>query len=266
MLFKRKIFGPLYRRQLVQRFDLLRTLVTRGLRVQYKRSIIGIGWSLLNPLVMLLVFIFIFQSVLNLNIPKYSAFAFSGLLVWNWFQLSLFQSAGAITDNRELIRQPGFPTVILPVVTVTMNFINFLLALPVLALLLLTGDVELSSTILTLPILMVIQFVLTLSLAYLIATFNVTFRDMQHFTGVFMTLLFYLTPIFYDASAVPEHYKVFYYLNPMAHLVKAYRAVLIQGVPPDWPSLLALSIIAVALLRLGYQVFLQASYRFVEEL
>jgi len=215
---------------------------------------------------MLLVFIFIFQLVLNLNIPKYSAFAFSGLLVWNWFHLSLLQSAGAITDNRELIRQPGFPAAILPVVTVMMNLINFVLALPVLALLLLTGDVELSLTLLTLPILMTIQFVLTLSLAYVIATFNVTFRDTQHLTGVLMTLLFYLTPVFYDASSVPQHYKVFYYLNPMANLVKAYRAVLIQGVPPDWSSLLVLGIIAVALLRVGYHVFSQASYRFVEEL
>jgi len=266
MISRRRNFEVLYRHQLVQQFDLLRVLVARGLKLQYKRSIFGIAWSLLNPLVMLLVFNFLFTLVLDLQIPRYSSFAFSGLLVWNWFQMSLLQSATAITSSRELIRQPGFPAAILPAVTVTTNLVHFLLALPVLALLLLTGEVKLSSMLLALPLLMALQFLLTLSLAYLIATTNVTFRDTQHLMGVFLTVMFYLTPVFYDASKVPAQYLPLYRLNPMTHLVEAYRAVLIQGTSPDWSSLLVVGMIAVGLLVFGYKRFMQTSYRFVEEL
>lgn len=265
-LKRRNLKFPLYMRQLVQQFDLLRVLVDRGLKVQYKRSAFGIAWSLLNPLVMLLVFNFLFKLVLDLQIPKYSSFAFSGLLVWNWFQMSLLQSAGAITDGRELIRQPRFPAAILPVVTVTTNLVHFLLALPVLALLLLTGDVKLSSTILLLPLLMAMQFVLILSLGYFIAAVNVTFRDTQHLLGVFLTVMFYITPVFYDINQVPERYLTLYQLNPMAVLVEAYRAVLIQGTSPNWSALISLGAIAAVLLVFSYRRFMQASYRFVEEL
>ena len=266
MISKRKKFEVPHRHQLIQQFDLLRVLVARGLKMQYKRSVFGIMWSLLNPLVMLLVFTFLFKLVLNLNIPRYSSFAFSGLLVWNWFQMSLLQSASAITGSRELIRQPGFPAAILPVVTVTANLVHFLLALPVLALLLLTGEVKLSLMLLELPFLIALQFLLTLSLAYLIATINVTFRDMQHLMGVFLTVMFYLTPVFYDASKVPAQYLPLYRLNPMTHLVEAYRAVLIQGTSPDWLSLMMIGMIAVSLLVFSYKNFMRVSYRFVEEL
>jgi len=266
MISKRKKFEVQHRHQLIQQFDLLRVLVARGLKMQYKRSVFGIMWSLLNPLVMLLVFTFLFKLVLNLNIPRYSSFAFSGLLVWNWFQMSLLQSASAITGSRELIRQPGFPAAILPVVTVTTNLVHFLLALPVLALLLLTGEVKLSLMLLELPFLIALQFLLTLSLAYLIATINVTFRDMQHLMGVFLTVMFYLTPVFYDASKVPAQYLPLYRLNPMTHLVEAYRAVLIQGASPDWLSLMVIGMIAVSLLVFSYKKFMRVSYRFVEEL
>lgn len=265
-MISRRRFEVLYRHQLVQQFDLLRVLVARGLKLQYKRSIFGIAWSLLNPLVMLLVFNFLFTLVLDLQIPRYSSFAFSGLLVWNWFQMSLLQSATAITNSRELIRQPGFPAAILPVVTVTTNLVHFLLALPVLALLLLTGEVKLSPMLLALPLLIALQFLLTLSLAYLIATTNVTFRDTQHLIGVVLTVMFYLTPVFYDASKVPAPYLPLYRLNPMTHLVEAYRSVLIQAAAPNWLSLLVVGMIALGLLVFSYQKFMRASYRFVEEL
>lgn len=266
MVFKRVFETSLHRWRLPYLFDLLHMLVVRDLRLQYKRSVLGIMWSLLNPLVMLLVFNFLFKLVLSLNIPKYSAFAFSGLLVWNWFQMSLLQSAGAITNNRDLIRQPRFPAAILPGVTVTTHLIHFLLAFPVLALLLINGDAKPGMTLLALPLVMAIQFVLTLSFAYLFAAINVTFRDTQHLLSVILTVFFYLTPVFYDASAVPERYKLFYYFNPMAQLVEAYRAVLIHGTLPNWSLLIVTGLVSVGLLRFGYQVFKQVSYRFVEEL
>lgn len=266
MAVKRSFGTPLHGQQLVYLRDLLRELVSRDIKVQYKRSSIGILWSLINPLMQLLVFLFLFQLVLPVKIRNYSSFVFSGMLVWNWFQSSLTQAAGAITANRELIRRPGFPVPILPTVTVTTNLVHFLLALPIMMLFLVLSGVGLKSTIMLLPVLMTLQFILILSLGYLVAAFNVVFRDTQHILGVFLQFLFYLTPIFYSADAVPEFYRPLYHINPMVHLVEAYRAILIEGIQPNWLSVLGLSLFAIVLLRIGYKVFMQTSYRFVEEL
>lgn len=256
----------LYERRLVYLRDLLRELVARDMRLRYKRSILGVAWSLLNPLAQLLVFNFLFRWLLPLDIPNYPSFVFAGVLAWNWFQAALFLMTGAITDNRDLIKRPGFPAAVLPVVTVTTNFIHFLLALPVLLLFIVFGGGRLTGAVLLLPFVMMLQFLLILSLGYLVATFHVTFRDTQHLLGVSLMLLFYLTPVFYDVSILPARYQTFYNLNPMVHLITAYRTILIQGGLPDLRALLILGVLAGGLLWLSHTVFKRASYRFVEEL
>lgn len=246
--------------------DLLRELVARDMKLRYKRSILGAAWSLLNPLAQMLVFTFLFRRVLPLDIPNYPSFVFTGVLAWNWFQAALFLMTGTITDNRALIRQPGFPAAILPVVTVTTHLIHFLLALPVLLIFLMLSGGRLTSAILALPLVIMLQFLLILSLGYLVATVHVTFRDTQHLLGVLLMLLFYLTPVFYDASILPARVQAFYRLNPMVHLIAAYRTILVQGNWPDFRALLAISVFVGVLLWLGYTFFTRASTHFVEEL
>jgi lipopolysaccharide transport system permease protein len=111
-----------------------------------------------------------------------------------------------------------------------------------------------------------IQFVLTLGLSYIIATVNVIFRDTEHIVNVLVRLLFFLTPIFYEASSVPERYQTLYRLNPMVILIEAYRALLIHGTSPEWLSLLALGVLAIVLLGVGHRIFTRMSYRLVEQL
>lgn len=255
-----------YKRKIAHFFDLLRELVDRDMKLLYKRSALGIAWTLINPLLQLAVFSFVFKSVVPINIPQFSSFAFSGLLIWTWSQTALFQATGLITSNRALIRQPNFPIEILPVVTTTTGLIHFLLALPVLIIFLAIDGVQPNSVLWFLPLLMLIQFILTVSLAYPLAALNVTFRDTQHTLGVLLQMLFYLTPIFYDLSSVPKEYQLFYQLNPMVPLIQAYRNVLLKGIPPDWLTLLIVSIAVAVLLPLGLGIFRRQSNRFVEEL
>lgn len=247
-------------------YDLLRELVARDMKLLYKRSVLGIAWTLINPLLQLAVFAFVFQLVLPVSISHYSSFVFTGLLVWTWFQNSLFQATGVIIANRPLIRQPGFPTPILPIVITTTGLIHFLLALPVLIVFLLVDGIELTTVIVFLPLLQVLQFTLTVSFAYFLAALNVTFRDTQHTLGVLLQLFFYLTPIFYDAGNVPEGYQSLYNFNPMVHIVTAYRDILMQGIPPDWPSLVGISLVTAVALPIGHYYFRRQSDRFVEEL
>ncbi len=252
--------------QLIFLCDLLRELVTRAMKVKYKRSVFGVAWSLLTPLSQLLVYYFVFNLVLPLDIPNYASFVFIGTLVWSWFQASLLEAASAITGSRELIRRPGFPAVILPIVPVVTNFLHFLFALPVLVVVLVVAGTELRPMMLSLALVMLCQFVFTLSLAYLIATVNVLFRDAQHLLGVLLQLLFFMTPVFYDTRAIPAPYQLIYEINPMAQLVDLYRVVLIQGMPPDWLALLVVAVFACGLLGVGLRFFGQMNDRFVEEL
>jgi lipopolysaccharide transport system permease protein len=224
------------------------------------------AWSLLNPIAQLLVFNFVFSRVLPLNISNYTSFLFTGLLAWNWFQLSLYSAIGAIVDNRELIRRPGFPATVLPVVTVMSHFIHYLLALPVLLLFLVLSGVHLSLVVLLLPMVWVAQFALTLSLAYLVAALHVTFRDTQYLIGISLMLGFYLTPVFYDASSLPVRYRWIFELNPVAVLLDSYRAILLSGNPPEGLRLLFLCLAATILLAFGLLLFRKISTYFGEEL
>jgi len=254
------------RGQWLYQYDLLHELVIRDLKLRYKRSVLGLAWSLANPLAQLLVFTFVFTRVLTLNRPNFTTFLFCGLLAWNWFSSSLFGGTGSITDNRELLRRPGFPTAILPVVQVTSDLLHFLLALPILVLFVYLNGLHPTASVFVLPLVMLVQFLFTLSLVYMIATVHVTFRDTQYLLGVFLLLMFYLTPIFYDVTNVPARFQSIYRLNPMLHLIDAYRAIFLRGVLPEIPALLVLLVVSLILLGIGYTVFVRASWRFVEEL
>ncbi|NJM07719.1 ABC transporter permease [Candidatus Gracilibacteria bacterium] len=245
--------------------DLLRELIARDLKLRYKRSALGIAWSLVTPLAQILIFSLLFNRVLPLNIPNYTAFVFCGVLAWSWFQNSLYAAAGSIVDNRSLVRRPGFPVAVLPAVTVGTNMIQYLLALPVLLITLLITGSALGPTALVLPLLLALQFLLTLGIAYFIAAAHVGFRDTQHLLSIGLMLLFYMTPVFYRADIVPPEYQLIYTLNPMTHMLSAYRTILIAG---EWPNPLPLGIITIAasiMLLIGYTFFRSASDRFVEE-
>ncbi len=257
--------GPLNHRWAYAR-DLLYTLVGRELKLRYRRSLLGFAWSLLNPLAQLLVFGFVFRFILPLDIPNYTVFLFSGLLPWNWFSGALYGAAEAMTGSRELVRRPGFPPAVLPVVTVTSHLVHFALALPVLFVFLWAGGVRLTWAVLALPAILLLQFVLTLSLGYLLAAVHVTFRDTQYLLNIALMLGFYLTPVFYDPGAIPGRFHLIFQLNPMSHLIGAYRAVLLEGRLPDLAALALVGVISAALLLAGYRYFTRASDRFVEEL
>ncbi|MBD2578573.1 ABC transporter permease [Oscillatoria sp. FACHB-1406] len=246
-------------------YDLLRELVSREMKLMYKRSALGVAWTLINPLLQLAVFAFVFQLVIPVNIPQYSSYVFTGLLVWNWFQTALFQATGAIVGSRPLIRQPGFPVAVLPVVIVTTGLVHFILALPVLIGFLLIDGVQFKPVVLWLPFLQILQFALTVSFAYFLAALNVTFRDTQHTLGVLLQLFFYLTPIFYDIKNIPPKYWYVYGLNPMVHIVMSYRQILMWGVPPDFLALGIIAGITAILLPVGYWMFKRQSAHFVEE-
>jgi lipopolysaccharide transport system permease protein len=247
-------------------YDLLYELVGRDLKLRYRRSVLGLLWTLLNPLAQLLVLSLVFGVMLPLNIPDYPLFLFTGLLAWNWFQTSLHAGTGSIVDNRDLIRRPGFPAAVLPVVTVAANFIHFLFGLPILVGLMLLFGSPIRVAFLALPVVFAVQFLLSLSLIYFLAAIQVTFWDTQYLVGIVLLLGFYLTPVFYDAAAIPPQLQPLYQLNPLVPILDAYRSIFIDAELPDAQPLILVGLLAAALLGFTYRVFRNASIRFAEEL
>lgn len=244
---------------------MLRELVVRDMKLRYKRSYLGIAWTLVNPLTQLLVYNFVFHVLFRVNTPYYATNIFIGIACWTWFQAAVLESTVSILANRDLIRQPGFPAALLPNVTVGTHLIHFLLTFPILFGLAVVSGIPITGALVWLPLIILVQYVLTLAFSMLAACVHVNFRDTQYLLGVFLMLGFFLTPILYDVGLVPERYRMLYQFNPMTHLIGAYRAVLIRGWRPDLVSLAVVAAISVVLLRLFYQLFRRASVSFAEE-
>jgi lipopolysaccharide transport system permease protein len=255
------------RRRRIQRVvDLAIVLLGREIKVQYKTTALGVVWGFAAPLLQLFVYSFIFKRVISLDIPDYGLFLFAGLLSWSWFQGSLDQATRSITEQGDLVRQPGFPVMVLPIVSVGIHLVNLLLALPLfLVFVALTGP-SLHATVLFLPLLLLLQFLFISGPAYLVGACNVRFRDTARITQVFLQLLLFLTPVFYAVTNVPEGLRRLYKLNPMATLVDAYRDVLLFGRAPDWTSLAIVFVMSCLLLWIGYRAFERMKNGFVEDI
>jgi lipopolysaccharide transport system permease protein len=242
-------------KQLRYQFDLLRHLVWRDFSLRYKQSALGILWSLVLPFAQLIVMVFLFGSVVPLNIEAYPAFVFCALLPWSWFSSSLSSACGLFMGNRDLVRHPNFTPARLMVVNTISNLITYLVALPILIAVLLIYGRPLTLALLALPLLMLIQGVLTVGLSLVIATLNVFYRDVQHIVVVVLMLLFYLTPVFYRPQSVSERYHLIYKLNPAAVLIQGYRSIFFEGSFPAWDSLLFVAVAAIIAYGLGSAVY-----------
>lgn len=252
-------------RRLLYIRDLLYELVVRDFKLRYKRSILGVGWSLLNPLAQLLVYQLVFTTIIPNEIDNFVAFLFIGILSWDWFQASLMAATNSIVGNRDLIKRPGFPSPVLPLIAVTSNLVNFIISLPILAAVLIFQGTPFTSVLLLFPLVIVLQFCFTLGLSYFLATFHVTFRDTEYLLGILLKLVFFMTGIFYDPAPLIARFSILN-LNPMVYILGAYRSIVVSGEAPALQPILILSGASIVLLGLGYATFKQASYRYVEEL
>ncbi len=253
--------------------DLFRNLVVRDLKVRYKKSALGFVWSLLNPLLMMVVFTIVFTILTVPNIENFPVFVLTGIMAWNFFAASITGSAYTIVGNSTLINKVYFPRELLPASLVFSNLVNFLLTLVVLFGFILAFGIELTPMVLFLPTILAIEVMLALGIALIVASVNVFYRDVSVLMDVGVTAWFFLTPIFYQLERIPQSisflgidvWRWVYMLNPMASIITDYRYVLLYGLPPIRHSLFALGESAFVLV-VGYWLFRTLSVRFSEEL
>jgi lipopolysaccharide transport system permease protein len=247
--------------------DLVRNLVSRDLKVRYRESLLGFGWSLLNPLLMTAVFYLVFQIFLRNPTPMFPVFLLCGILPWNWCAAAVSGGVNSVVGNAHLIKKVYFPRELLPISIVASNLVHLVLALPVLFLMMLIFGAPFTGWILLIPVLLAIQFAFLAGLALFLSSLNVFFRDTAPIMDVLLSLWFFLTPVFYRVEDVTSQWAALLYVaNPMASIVTAYRAILYDGRMPDMAVLLATTAVALVVLLAGYAVFARGSPQFGEEL
>lgn len=244
-----------HRSSLVHHVDLICHLVRRDFTLRYKQSILGVLWSLVLPLAQLIVLVFLFDIVVPLNIDAYPVFVFGALLPWTWFSTCLGSAGNLFIQNRDLVRRPHFVPAVLIIVNTLSNLLNYVVAMPILFGMLIFYGKTLTWALLTLPLLILIQGILIVSLGLMIATLNVFYRDIQHMMSMMLMLLFYLTPVFYRSQSAAENYRILYTYSPLAILIQNYRAIFLYGTFPEWNSLLIAGIISVVLCSFSYLVY-----------
>jgi ABC-type polysaccharide/polyol phosphate export permease len=240
---------------------LISALVARELKARYRGSVLGFLWSFVNPLLLLMIYTFVFTKVMpgarGEGLDPYALFLFCGLLPWTWFSSSLLESANVLIAGGNLIRKVLFPAEVLPIVTVFAGLVHFGLGLIVLAgFFVFYGHPVVATNLLWLPVIVAIQLVLTLGLSLLIAALTVHFRDLRDLLANLMTLWFFGTPIIYPLSRSPESARWLLNLNPFTHLATAYQEVLFRTEPfTGWRRLAALAAASLAAFVIGYFVF-----------
>jgi len=251
--------------------ELVANLTVRDLKLKYKRSSLGVAWSLLNPLFMMAIYTAVFSVFLRVvTLPHYWALVLIGLLAWVFFTNALVSATTSLVHSGNLISKVYFPIEALPLASVLSSFVNFLISLAALIGVLLVARLTLGPPLLVLPVILAAQLAFTAGLSLLIATLTVYFRDLEHLVLLAVTALFYVTPVLYplDARALPHgavRYIPWLRLNPMAWFIDSYHAVLYYNTWPDLPQFgLMLAAAALALLA-GYAVFLHMRARLPEE-
>jgi lipopolysaccharide transport system permease protein len=272
---------------------LIQSLVARELKARYRGSMLGFFWSFVNPLLLLLVYSFVFSVVLK-NQSKtqpYSIFLFCGILPWTWFSSSVLESSGVLIAGGNLIKKVLFPAEVLPIVTVVANMVHFILGLPILLLFMIyfrvvpTGPNTVVNGMLVppdpswfpmpnlgdlwwLPIVILIQLIFTIGIAFIVSSLTVHFRDLKDILGNLMTFWFFATPIIYDMSQFDNKPwgKTLIDLNPFTHFALSYQELLFYDGPfGHWKWLVAIGVLSVVVFLLGYFLFDRLRDTFAEE-
>jgi ABC-type polysaccharide/polyol phosphate export permease len=237
------------------RRSLIVELVKREVKLRYRGTWLGFLWSLLNPLIMTVVYTVVFVYFFRVSTPNYSVFLFCALLPWNWFSEAIMSGTDCFVGRAGFVRDAIFPTAILPVSLIGSSMMNYVFSLPILLIALLAFRVPFSWSLLTLPLIMAVQFLFTLGIVFILGTFNVFFRDLRYIVQNLLMALFFLTPIMYDINTIPERFWILLKLNPMEHIINDYRSIFYYNTWPDWGDTGIVVAISLVFIVLGIWAF-----------
>jgi len=256
----RGVVGSLYRFR-----ALLKNLVLKDIKLKYRGSVFGFLWSLVNPLLMIVVYTTAFTYILRIKGEGFVFYLMLGQLAWVFFASSAAMSTGAIVDNNGLLKSVLFPRAILPIATVLFNLAQYLLTIAVfLPAMLYWYDVPFSAPMLLFPVFLGLQVIFTIGIALILSTGTAFFRDVRHLLEIAISVLFWTTPIVYELQQVPERLRLLILLSPMSPYIVAYQQVFYFRQWPDATVWLVATTHALGAFVVGALLFLTFEDRFAE--
>lgn len=247
--------------------DMIIELTHRELRGKYKGSVLGFLWTYVNPLLQILVYSFVFSQIFRSGIEKFHLYLIVSMFPFNFFTGGVIQGLGSIRYQGDLVKKVYFPRQILPIVSLTVNFVNMLISFGIIySILLVSGwGINLRLQVWLIPV-MIIEYFFSLGLALLLSAVEVYFRDIEHIVSVLMMVWMYVTPMFYSIEIVPEKLLPYFYLNPMLYVISMYQQILYYKISPNIMYMWRGILFALAFMIIGSVVFKILEKRFAEEL
>lgn len=237
--------------------EVLLSILTRELKVKYKRTSLGYLWSLFNPILQLTVLAAVFSHIVRQGVRDYTLYLFSGLLAWNFFSSTVQTSAKSLLENETFIKKIYLPKILFPLSKLCMRAIEFVFAILALSIIGVFIGLHVKLTLLYLPIVVIPLFIFTLGLSILVSVVTIYFRDIEYLLTVFLQLLYFATPIMYPVSLLPERYQFFLSLNPVYSQLLLFHRTVYEGVLPslaEWGTAYA---VAFLMLGIGLTVMLK---------
>ena len=246
--------------------ELLKTSVKKEVRGKYKNSFLGVLWSFLNPLLQIAIYAIVFPLILRNNQENYVIFLCCGLIPWNFFATAINRSAFSFVENGNIIKKVYFPREIIPISVVTSEAVNFLIASLIILGFVVFGGLGITKYIIFYPIVLLVQYLLTLGISMIISSVCVYLRDLQHFVGVALQLLFYAAPIVYAPESIPQNYQWILQYNPMTYIINAYRNIFYDQTMVAIKPLLIVLVISIVICVIGYAIYNKLQTGFAEQL
>lgn len=246
--------------------QMLESLVLTDLRVRYKGSVLGFFWTLLNPILMLLVYSVVFKYVVRISMENYTAYLFIGLSAWYLFNGTLLTGSGVIIRNAGLVKKIYFPKEILPLSVVLGATVNYLFSLIVLFPILIYSGIHLGWNLFYFPLILLVYIIFSFALCLIVSCLNVYFRDLEHILGILLMAWFYLTPIVFTSEMIPSDLKWVFNLNPVKTIIVSFQDIFFYNHSPDIRNLLLVTAAAVFLLFFALKLFSKLSRNFAEEI
>ena len=256
-----EVFKNLYKYR-----ELLKTSVKKEVRAKYKNSFLGVLWSFLNPLLQITVYAVIFQMILSNTKEHYAIFLCCGLIPWTFFSSAISKAAFTFIENGNIIKKVYFPREIIPISVVTSEAVNFLISTLIIIGFVIFGGLGISKYIIFYPIVLIAQYLIILAIAFIISSVCVYFRDLQHFIGIALQLLFYSVPIVYSSDNIPANFQWILKYNPMAYIIDAYRDIFYNQTIIDIKDIIVIILIGVIGCIVGYGIFNKLQKGFAEQL
>ena len=249
--------------ELIRYQFLIHELVIRDIKKKYRRSVLGVIWSVLNPLLTMAITAMVFSALFRFTIDNYPLYLLTGQMMFTLYSESTNFAMSSIIENGALIKKVYIPKYLFPLSRVVSSSINFLFTLPALAIIILVTGQPFHWQMISVVIPLALFFFFCLGVGLILSAWAVYFRDMFHLYGVLISLLNYATPIFYPAEIVPEKYVWIQQINPLYYFCKAFRDAVYSGIVPDGRLLSECALLAVAVMVIGVMTFRKKQNHFI---